>query len=338
MFYYVDDNFIILSEEIIKGKDAGPIKTFAKLTNYSHLKTFQGVFLSSLELKNFFETQRLHENLYLLEPVLNISDKKDVRKKKNIVLAFMGSILRQELFVEVVMPALLRLNKDFSIQILCPKLQDNSLLKNFKIDLDIVEFEYTSSVDLLLQEYKKKKPDILIHCGPEKKNNLYKTENALLNAVQLDAVLVTSNVLPYSKNISNTNPCFVVSENTELNWYETLLELCQDVTMRNKICENAKEYCNKKYHPMVIKKEFDKALESVKTTSMGAILRRYEELYFDLCYRGNRFSTDNNVTTKAVRPLHNASLCLSKLVPSETAYRIRVTVSNWSELGICFSS
>lgn len=339
LFYYIDDNFIVLKDEMKKSKDIGIVKEFAKLTNYSYLQRFQGIFLSSCELKTFFEEKKLHENLYLLEPGLgNIEDNASIEEKDQLVIAFMGGSFRAQLFLEVVVPALMRLRKKTKIKLLCPKKICEDIIKSIKKEIDIIEFEYTSSVDLLLQEYGREQPDILIHCGPEKKNNLYKTENALLNAVKLNAVLVVSNVFPYRKTLSEKGECFVLAENTELDWYEKLLELYQNPTLRKDLCKAARQYCIARYNSEEIVKSFNKAIGSVGSVDIGTILQRHEELYSDLYYHVGRFSKNSDASEKAVRSLYNENLCLSKLVQEETSYRIRVNVANWSELGVCFSS
>ena len=101
-------------------------------------------------------------------------------------------------------------------------------------NLCFIKIPFSLSLDLTINRYKQYKPDILIHCGEENSNNEYKTENSLINAVQLGAVLIASNIPPYADK-ENKEERFVLADSTVNDWYEKLGELIHNIERREKI-------------------------------------------------------------------------------------------------------
>lgn len=337
-YYYIDDNFIELSKDY---KKDFILSKLAKEINYNSLKKFDGIFVSTQALLDYFRDKKLHENLLLMEPIIDIRNIQGFPKNKdndNFTIAFMGGSIRMKVFQQIVLPALERLATIRHITVFYPEQKENYIERDNQIykNLELVEIPKSLSLDLTLFRYGAKKPDILIHCGPDIKNNVYKTENSLINAVQIGAVLVSSNIPPY-RGQDNEKQRFVLAENTEISWYEVLKSLIENPAKCKEIYENALEYCIKRYCPAKIKKVVNQELTKVQNTSYPQMLKRYDEMLFDLLYYRNRLNEYEGNETKLFRSLTEVPLSLSKLIPNKTSYKIRCMVDNFSELGLCFA-
>ncbi|MGX8127563.1 glycosyltransferase family 2 protein [Clostridioides difficile] len=333
-YYYVDDNFKVLSESDKKNID---ILELAKDTNYNVLKEYKGIFLSSNELVEYFRNNNLHENLMLLEPII---DEKNIQKfsledDEYINIAFMGGEFRHETLFKFVLPALEQLSNKRKINFYYPETIDRKKIKKFKsINLNLVEMKYSLSLNLTLFRYSEKNINILVHCGPDIENNLYKTENALINAVQIGAVLVSSETCIYRENNIREDKCFL-SNNTENDWLYTLENIIENRELREKIYNNSLQYCLNRYNIDKYKKIVNDEIKKNKTISYINLIHRYEELYIDTWFRGNRFSNTYELKSRSLREV---PLVLSKLISNSVSYNIKCNVENLTEIGICFAS
>lgn len=337
-YFYIDDNYLELVNDFSKDK---VFKQLASTITYNNLKKYNGIFLSTKPLLDYFKERKLHKNLILLEPVI---DQENINKynkshKKEISIAFIGGGFRAKIFQMTVLPALEMLSKKRRLVLYYPQKAETKEITGFSnSNLCMEAIPYTLSLDLMLFRYGVKNPDILIHCGPDIKNNLYKTENSLINAVQLGAVLVASNEYPY-KGQDNKRPRFILAENTELGWYETLKQLIETPGLREEIYQNALDYCVERYNVEQARKIVNNELSYINILGYPEIIRRYAEMYQDLYYQKKLFS-DTHIDANGIpsRSLLEVPLSLSKLIPKETSYRIRCKVSNLSEMGLCFAS
>lgn len=338
-YFYIDDNYLELQEDYRKNAD---IKQLASTIRHNILKKYEGIFLSTKPLLDYFKEKKLHDNLILLEPVIdhkNIFRRNKSYNEKKVIIAFMGGGFRAKVFQTIVLPALEMLSKISKIVLYCPQGAITTTIPQFiNANLRIEEIPKTISLDLALFRYGEKKPDILIHCGPDIKNNRYKTENSLINAVQLGAVLVASNEFPY-KGENNEKPRFLLAENSEHDWYEILRQLIEAPNLREEIYQNSLDYCAEKYSIDKARKIINNELSHIDAVCYPEIIRRYEDMYVDLYFNKNRFSnTITDANPLISRSLLEVPLCLSKLIPKKTSYRIRCKVSNLSEMGLCFAS
>ena len=162
----------------------------------------------------------------------------------------MGGIFRSKLLKEIVWPAIVNLSEEIEIEFLIPEPLDKNekkLLEEYKAEkIQVKYIERSVSLRKVLRNYKKEGVDILVHCGEEIKNNIYKTENSLLNALKIGAVLLTSNVEPYkSRELSKDS--YIRVENTIKDWYEKLRYYALNKNEREKLYERAKIYCLENY-------------------------------------------------------------------------------------------
>lgn len=160
----------------------------------------------------------------------------------------MGGNFRNKILKEVILPAIVRLSEEIPITFCYPKNKNTDIKKICRENenIKLIEIEKSLSLSRILRKFGKNNIDILIHCGQEIENNKYKTENSLLNAVQLGAVLLTSNIEPY-KTIFNSKEEYIRVENNIDNWYLKLKEISQNKEMRMDLYKKAYDYCKLNY-------------------------------------------------------------------------------------------
>ena len=221
----------------------------------------------------------------------------------------MGGIFRSKLLKEIVWPAIVNLSEEIEIEFLIPEPLDKNekkLLEEYKAEkIQVKYIERSVSLRKVLRNYKKEGVDILVHCGEEIKNNIYKTENSLLNALKIGAVLLTSNVEPYkSRELSKDS--YIRVENTIKDWYEKLRYYALNKNEREKLYERAKIYCLENYSGKKETEEFQKLLSENKSVDYFDILNRYTKL------EGTKYKKERNIVSDG--------LYFSKLIKNKKEY------------------
>lgn len=330
MYYYLDDNFFLLD------KDDLELKSLVSFLNRDYLKKFKSIFVSSNELKRYLDKKYIHDNLILTEPIIGNLIFNNNRKQDNINIAFMGGTFREKIFLDIVMPALAKIANIYKINLFFPNGENNKLIKSYlDKNFSITFIEKTLSLNKAIQRFGKNDIDILIHCGPNIENNMYKTENALINATQLGAVLVASNNYPYSKHMNSENKKLVCCDNEIDSWYTSIFKLIEDVEFRTNIYSNANKYCFDKYNGSNSLDIFHKNFLNNNKLSYSDIIMRYELLYIDLLTSPqlNQNPIYNKENTRI-----EETLVFSKYINDIRKYVVRTTKENINKIGMIFSS
>lgn len=336
-YYYIDDNFIELYKDNKEDAYLGKMKA---LLEPSRVRMFEGIFTSTSCLADYFIENRLNSNVFTLEPCIDIENifKPKMIKSNYFTIAFMGGAFRSETFRRVVMLALVKLSEKYSIRVVYPEEINLKLFMDIK-NLELIGIKRDISLDLILKHYSKYEPDILIHCGPDIKNNIYKTLNALINAVQLGAVLITSDSAPYSEN-ELRNKAYLCVKNYSSNWIKALDDLLSDARLREKMYNCAAEYCLQRFSSQKGEAILHKAFSGITPLSNYETIRRLNDVIFDLEYVHtlDKNTDDIAVEGKVSRSLNEASLGFTGGIVESKKYYIQCKVDVFSELGICFAS
>ena len=333
VYYFVDDNFIELAKEHSENIDFIRV---SKATNRTVLRKYNAVIVSTPRLKKYFEDNLLHNNVLLMETFIDTSNVEGYHQNLNeeeLRIGFLGGSWRYESFLQYVFPAIKRMAKDTKMVVCMPiNYDDTSEKKNYEdliSDNLFIEFiEKTMSLDVILQRAKKKNIDILVHCGATYANNEFKSENALLNAVQIGAVLLVSDEEPYSTSKAK-NSAFLLAENTIDEWY-LKLNILRDINKRKDIYEKAKEYCHERYSFNNCSRDFVKEVYSIDNVNYYNYFERTEYLL--------NSSKIPNLLGGAERNFRNIRLGLGTLIEKYILYDFLCTVDNLSELGVLFAS
>jgi len=284
VYYYTDDNFHALAEQ--SPHDA-TYRTLAKANSHDKLLRYNGVILSSKSLLQYYQSNNLHNHLLLLEPAIDATMVLDRPKQQKpyFSVAFLGGNFRADTLQQCVLPALKRLSEEIPVRLYCP---DDFDLSGYASS----QFQYTTvprirNLDLILTKFRAYEPDVLVHCGKALTNNQYKTENALINATIIGAVLLSSAVEPYKSSESQSS--FVMSANTVDAWYQNLKELSINSELRHQVYQTAKAYCLERYDVNRVWSELEQELVSYPQLSDYDVYKRLENIIFQL-----RFNPEYN--------------------------------------------
>lgn len=340
-YYYIDDNFITLMKDIeekrinvsLEGKNQ--IVKFAKDTEKLATYDFEKIFCSTEKLKEYFTKKNLHHDIEVLKPIVDFENIFEYRiKEDSISLAFMGGNFRNEILKKIILPAVVKLSKDIKVNFYYPKdksqKKDNLKIYNNNKNLKFIPIERTCSLQKALRKFGKNGIDILIHCGEEINNGIYKTENSLLNAVQLGAILVTSNIEPY-KSIFPSEKEYVRVTNEINDWYITLKTLSEQKEKREEIYNIAFEYCKKNYNGEYEKEILEKTLSDYDSVSGINFIKRYRKL-LEINNEILKFKADSP------KSLADIILNFSGLIRNKKSYKVKCDKKEFKSLGILFAS
>ncbi|MBA4347981.1 MAG: hypothetical protein C0413_03925 [Clostridiales bacterium] len=280
VYYYTDDNFLALA---VQDPHNVSVRELAEANKHDKLERYNGVIVSSEQMLLDFRERNLHDHLILLEPVINaklLPDHSAVQKPYFSV-AFLGGSFRSDVLQHCVLPALTRLSDEIPVRLYCPNDFDLSVYSTERFET--VSVPRTNNLDLILTKFCDFAPDVQVHCGKALPNNRFKTENALINATIIGAVLLSSEIEPY---ISGANQnCYMLAANTVDCWYQKLKQLAEDSGLRKQIYQNAKAYCLSRYDSNRVWAALEKELVSYPELSTYTAYKRLEKIIFHLRYR-----------------------------------------------------
>jgi len=279
VYYYTDDNFHALTAQ---HPEDTLIREFAKACTQEQLARYDGVILSSEQLLQDFRARNLHEHLILLEPAIDkalVADRKEAAPPCFSV-AFLGGSFRTDVLQNCVLPALKRLSEEIPVRLLCPNDFDLSDYVSDRFSADTVP--RTKCLDLILKKFSDFAPDVQVHCGKALPNNRFKTENALINATTIGAVLVSSEIEPYKSGTEQN--CYILAANTVEHWYQQLKLMATDHALRENIYQNAKAYCLARYDIDRVWNDLAQELLSYPELTTYTVYKRMEKIIFHLSF------------------------------------------------------
>lgn len=340
-YYFVDDNFLELAKDYPQNTE---INLLAEKTTRRELEQYQGIIFSSRALLNYFGKEHLHKNLILLEPSIdinNIHSPVGEKDDKQITVAFMGGAFRNETLEKYVLPALELLSRKISVDFYYPGDSDEELMVKQTERLRIFAIPRDLSLNRVISRFAEKRIDIQIHCGPDISNNQYKTKNALINAVQLGACLVTSESEPFITH-NGDEDCYLTAKNDIQSWYEILYKLAMDAELRKKMYLRAKEHCLYRYNGENTVQYFMKELNSHKLERpYYRVNKQYERLYLALFEESRKSAIDGGAVSGLPKPSRVAESDMLRAVKAplgKLTYTVLCDSRDLSELGVIFTS
>lgn len=340
-YYFVDDNFIELYEE---NRDDKNLKYLAEYTTSEKFKEFKGIILSCPNMIEYFEKNNFHDNLILLEPGIDIENIREYAEKRidnNVSIAFIGGKFRNETLVSCVLPALKEISKEVKVNFYCPDDNDEEILAFSDDNLKIITIDRSLSLDTTINRFKKKNIDIQIHCGSKIENNKFKTQNAIINSVQLGAVLITSKVPPFDEILKKE--CYLTCNNTKDEWYKKLKFLIEQDEVRKEIYRNAYELCMERYNADKTAEQWRKELYSIEAFEYYKLNKQYEALYLELYKEKNQILATSSATLampsiKLRKPINSSILRFTGPIDKKRKYDIICDVPYMTEIGIIFAA
>lgn len=242
-YYYLDDNFMILTEEIPE------LREYTKEKMKIELASFSGVLVSSQKLADFFLENNIHSKIHVFPPVVphqkwldsSIAPQKPLGVTR---IGFMGGTHRHKNFLDFVLPAILRLANEHKIELIIGG--DIEIPSNDFPQLKIYQFPFDMSYRLSLGRMQSANIDILIHAGSNTRNNPYKTSNVLLNASVLGAFPLLSNQPPY-EDAEELGLGLLCEADNSNDWYENLSKVVSDTELNIRVNRNLQQYVAENY-------------------------------------------------------------------------------------------
>ena len=218
-FYCVDDNLIVLSQEY---ENDLSLYTVERLRG--ELVSFSGVLVASPNLKDYFNSEGLHDKIHLIKP--SFSEKRfekcrSIRPQSGeaLTVGFLGGDFRAEALEKAVFPALVRLSERRDIRLYCREDMGRNLhnapflVKNVPFSDGYEEF-LTSWAGLGI--------DVIVHPQAVTKNAPFKADSIIMNAYYLGAVPVLSKDDQAFSSISEGRG-IVLSGSSPEEWYDAIL-------------------------------------------------------------------------------------------------------------------
>ena len=240
-YYFLDDNFIVLSKEPEHRDELGE---YTPDWVRDRLRSFAGVLLSTESLREYFRRERLHETLFLYPPIAQrprIEDADAFARKVPGALrvAFFGGAHRVGPFVDVVVPALARAAREFPLEVVAGGSGEGLGALSQAARVLTVPFE--TSYDVALSRFANAEIDVLCHPNSETANNPFKTLNVLISAWAMGAVPILSDGPPYDQ--LRGEDVAVLCPNASEAWLRALRGLRRDPASRRRTSERLDRYC-----------------------------------------------------------------------------------------------
>jgi hypothetical protein len=275
-YYYLDDNFVVLSEEIPE------LKEYTEENMRKELASFGGILASSKELMSFLAERNIHPKLHYFPPVMPSDiwlDQHGIPEKPADVtrIGFMGGPHRYEKFLEFVFPAITSLAENRKVELVIGG--NHRIPDRGHRNIKIYHFPFDNSYRLALGRMQSADIDILVHPGTATRNNLYKTHNILLNALALEAFPILSNQPPY-EDVEKLGLGLLCDDNPD-EWHKNLLSAVSDSKMIEQTRKNLHQYVNDNYSGNQNVDVLKSISEECLTPGMAMIETRFRS-YLDL--------------------------------------------------------
>ncbi len=338
-YYYIDDNYAVILKDIKIDKDPtlyNSVFNQANKMTYENLIEFDKIIVSTINLKNYFIQNSLHNQVDVLSPCFeekSIIDQFQLTSTDSNMLsfAFMGGEFRETIFLKKIYPALILMSHKLYIKLVCPETLREKIIHSFpennKVSLVGVKRD---CYEQTIVQYKKENIRFLIHCGEEILNNKYKTKNALINAVRLGAVLVTSQIEPYT----NDQKTCVIIDNEISSWYDKLMSISLDNQLHEQYFSNAKNFVLKEFEKDEINNIFNQIID-VPLTDITTTLTRMKRIIEEGQYGLGKL--DQISQTDLLFDIDHF-LSFSKFNQRVVTYKVKIDCEYFQSIGFIFSS
>lgn len=243
LYYFVDDNFILLREQ------AGPWSPFVGRYSAANvrrrLRAFHGVLLSSDSLIDYFRSENLHHELMLFPPIEWRQCLPRPPARPGSVIAFFGGRHLHEVLLRAILPAVRRLATDRPVTLIATGVERIAPSPG----LTVVEQAYNPSYEEGIRQLAEAGVDVLVHpSAPGLLNDRYKNPHALISAKALGAIPVVSDRLPYSD--LGVAGVALLCDDTSDSWYSGLSQAL-DARQRSAIAERLAGFCSSHYGGLI---------------------------------------------------------------------------------------
>lgn len=336
-YYYFDDNFVEIYEEYAKKEKKDDVNSILfnirKSFTFENLRKFRKIIVSTENLKKYFENESLCENIEVLPPCLKKNESFELSKEEeSINIAFMGGGFREDIFVKNIYPAIQKLTIHSKVKLVVPDSLVEKIRNSYKNSKNIIFIgvERSNCYEQVILKYKKENIKVLIHCGDENINNKYKTKNAVINALRLGSLLITSKIEPYS-----CDDDIISVSNKMQSWSLALEKICSDKDFQKLYFEKIKRIAYNHFDYNKVNSIFDNTIGEINSyRTIDILMRAQNILFYDLETIENAKKQINDYEERIIDDF----LSFSTLKKSYVEYTISLNKRSIKEIGFIFST
>ncbi|MDP2318058.1 MAG: hypothetical protein Q8O42_01800 [Acidobacteriota bacterium] len=254
LYYFVDDNFILLREQ--PGPWSPYVRRYSAANVRRRLRAFHGVLLSSDALMDYYRAQNLHSELTVFPPIeWQQQLSRPPASPHGVSIAFFGGLHLHEMFTTCILPAVRRLALDRPVTLIAAGVHDAIAPSP---GLSVVEQPYDTSYARGLRRLAETGVDVLVHpSAPGLDNGRYKNPHALISANAIGAIPVVSDRPPYS-DLREAGVALLCDDSPE-SWYAAFAQVGQPAE-RMPIGERLQKFCSSHYGGRINREVIDKML------------------------------------------------------------------------------
>ena len=254
LYYFVDDNFILLRDQ--PGPWSPYVRRYSAANVRRRLRAFDGVLLSSDTLMDYYRAENLHHELMVFPPIeWRQQLTRPSASPDRVSIAFFGGLHLHEMFKTCVLPAVRRLARDRPVTLIAVGVNDAIAPSP---GLSVVEQPYDTSYARGLRRLAETGVDVLVHpSAPGLDNGRYKNPHALISANAIGAIPVVSDRPPYS-DLRQAGVALLCDDSSE-SWYAAFAQVSQSA-QRMPIGERLATFCSSQYGGRLNREAIDKVL------------------------------------------------------------------------------
>lgn len=246
----------------------------AKRLAEENFSDFTAVFVPTEEIREAFD-----ENINALTVKMpfnkaRIHDYNPVESGKNVTFAFLGSVSDSKQFAKRVMPVLCELSEKYEVRVVFP--DDGIIPKRYSAykNIVLIPVPRATADKGAFWAAEKYGPQFIIQCTDAFAPI---THSALIQAVQLGGVLITSDAKLYGK--IGEKVCYL-SENDEKAWDDAIQNAVSNTRQHRGIYMNALRFASEYYDMDKSRSAVDKEIFKLKRPEEKTYVRRFGQLYY----------------------------------------------------------
>lgn len=242
VYYFLDDNFILLREQ--GGTGAEFVTRYTVGDVRAALRDYAGVLLATPALMSYFSEHGLHPHLILFPPVMDAERLAPPgAHASGVTVAFFGGRHLHRQLLDIIVPAVRRLARQRPVRLVAVGLPRSIPASE---GLSISQPPYTESYARGLRTLAAEGVDVFVHpVAAGLANNAYKNPHALISAHALGAVPVVSKAAPY--DALGADGVALMCDDNEESWYQALTLAVTDQALRSILRARLAAYCTEHF-------------------------------------------------------------------------------------------
>ena len=264
LYYFLDDNFVVLNEQGEPGMRW--VKRYSDANVRTALQRFTGVLVATPALDQFFAERQLHKERVLFPPVKSAAAASAApAARPRLHIAFFGGAHLHQLLLTTILPAVERLARQRPVTLItlgAPSIRPSG-------GLQVIQHPYDVSYQRGVATLRASGVDLLAHpSAADLPNNAYKNPHALITAHALGAVPIVSDAPPYAG--LRSEGVAALSHDDEESWYQAMAAVADNPHLRSEMLERLGKYCDEHFNGVTNRQVLDAIVSKPAARSASA--------------------------------------------------------------------